>query len=106
MLKNWKAILASTVLSASMFGAGATFTSAAHAQVTSPVPYYQGGLRGERGSNHNIHWVRRRVETLIDELQRDQRDYGGHREQAIDLMQQARNQLLQAEQWDASHPGR
>ena len=106
MLKNWKAILASTVLSASMFGAGAALTSAAHAQVTAPVPYNQGGLRGERGSNHNIHWVRRRVETLLDELQRDQRDYGGHRIAAINLMQQARNQLLQAEQWDASHPGR
>ena len=106
MLKHWKAALASMILSVSMFGAGAAFTSAAHAQVTSPVPYYQGGLRGERGSNRNIHWVRRRVETLIDELQRDQRDYGGQREQAIDLLQQARQHLLAAEQWDASHPGR
>ncbi len=32
MIKNWKAGLASLVLSVSMFGAGAAFTSVAQAQ--------------------------------------------------------------------------
>jgi hypothetical protein len=70
-----------------------------------PPPYNMGGLRTERGSRLNIRHVRQRLETLIDELQRDQRDYGGHRIDAINLMQQARAQLIQAEQWDAAHPG-
>jgi len=44
------------------------------------------------------------VEIAIDQLQRDQRDYGGHRQQAIDLMQQARIQIIAAIEWDATHP--
>ncbi|MBV9402746.1 MAG: hypothetical protein JO018_03360 [Candidatus Eremiobacteraeota bacterium] len=62
-------------------------------------------LRGERGSARNIYQVRIRLERLIDQLQRDQHDYGGYRQHAIDLMQQARQQLLLAEQWDLQHPG-
>lgn len=105
MIRNWKAGLSAAVLSVSMFGAGAVFTSSAHAQMT-PVPLGSGGLRTERGSNENVRHVRRKLETLIDELQRDQRDYGGQRVQAIDLMQQARQHLLMAEQFEATHPGR
>ena len=103
MVKNIKATVAAALLSASMFGAGAAFTSAAHAQMT-PVPYRNGGLRTERGSNMNVRHVRQRLETLLDELQRDQRDYGGHRVSAINLMQQARQQLLMAEQFELAHP--
>ena len=105
MIRNWKAGLSAAILSVSMFGAGAAFTSSAHAQMT-PVPYSSGGLRTERGSQLNVRHVRQKLETLIDELQRDQRDYGGHRVQAIDMMQQARQQLLAAEQFEATHPGR
>ena len=105
MIRNWKAGLSAVLLSVSMFGAGAAFTSSAHAQMT-PVPLSNGGIRTERGSNENVSHVRRKLETLIDELQRDQRDYAGHRRAAIDLMQQARQQLLMAEQFEATHPGR
>ena len=105
MLKNWKAAVAAVALSGAMFGAGAAFTSSAHAQVVAQTQPVRPALRGERGSARNIIAVRRRLEALIDQLQRDQRDYGGHREQAIDLMQQARYQLDLAIQWDATHPG-
>jgi hypothetical protein len=107
MLKNWKTALAAAALSTSMFAAGAVYTSGAHAQTTpmpatSARPMWQ---RGEGRSNYNIHRVRRRLERLIDELSHDQRDYGGHRVQAINFLQQARTQLLQAEQFDKTHPG-
>jgi Spy/CpxP family protein refolding chaperone len=102
MIRNWKAALSAAVLSVSMFAAGAALTTSAHAQMT-PVPYRNGGLRGESGSFRNLHHVRQRLETLISELQRDQRDYGGHRVAAINLMQQARAELIQAEQYDKSH---
>jgi len=61
--------------------------------------------RGERGSVRNIRFVRTRLERLVDELQRDRHDYGGHREQAIDIMSKARQQLLEAEAYDGAHPG-
>jgi hypothetical protein len=57
------------------------------------------GLRNQPASNGNLLHVRAWVEQMIDQLQRDERDYGGHREQAIDAMQAARNQLLAAEQY-------
>ena len=96
MLKNWKAATASLLLSISMFGAGAAFTSAAHAQNVA-------ALRGETGSARNLLYVRRRLEVLIDQLQRDQRDYGGHRVAAIGDLQQGRAQLDEAIEYDRSH---
>ncbi len=96
MVKNWKAALASLILSASMFGAGAVFTSTAHAQ-SAPA------LRGEYGSARNIMRAKTRLEAIIDQLQRDQRDYGGHRVAAIADMQQARGQLQAAIDYDATH---
>ena len=108
---NFKPILLSGLLVAgSIAGVASAQTvsqsNAAGVQVaqtyyTPPPPR----LRGERGSARNIYQVRIRLERLIDELQRDQRDYGGHRVDAIQLMQQARQQLLLAEQWDLQHPG-
>ncbi len=82
-------------------GAAATFaaTKAAFAQ-TPPPP----GTRGEVGSAKNIQNVRRSLERLIDQLQRDQHDFGGWRVKAIQAMQQARSDLDQALQWDATHP--
>ena len=105
MLRNWKAAVAGVALSGAMFGAGAAYTSSAQAQVVAPAQTIRPALRGERGSARNIIAVRRRLEALIDQLQQDRRDYGGHREQALDLMQQARYQLDLAIQWDATHPG-
>lgn len=60
--------------------------------------------RGSKGSDRNIARVRHHLEKVIDELQHDQHDYHGHRETALDLLHQARQQLLAAEQYDAKHP--
>jgi hypothetical protein len=98
MVKNWKAALAAVILSLSMFGAGAAFTAGAQAQTIA-------ALRGERGSAYNLLYVRRRLEALIDQLQRDRHDYGGHRIAAVGDMQQARAQLDAAIDYDRSHPG-
>jgi|SRR5450755_551077 len=61
--------------------------------------------RGQGRSNHNISKVRHHLEHVIDELQHDQYDYGGHRETALDLLQRARTELLAAEQYESQHPG-
>ncbi|MBV8726580.1 MAG: hypothetical protein JO233_02250 [Candidatus Eremiobacteraeota bacterium] len=99
----FKPLLVSGLLATALIaGAATTQTAPAAAQtVAAPNPY----LRGERGSARNIYRVRIRLERLIDQLNNDQRDYGGHRVAAIQLMQQARQQLLLAEQWDLQHPG-
>ena len=60
--------------------------------------------RDEYKSGRNLQKVRHRLERVIDELQHDQNDYGGHRAQAMTLLQQAREQLLEAEQYDTAHP--
>ena len=93
MVKNWKAAIATLVFCATSFGAGAVFTSGAQA-------------RSEWGSATNIYGVRGRLGALIDQLQRDNRDYGGHRVAAINEMQQAQAQLTQALRYDGAHPGR
>ncbi|HYM91525.1 MAG TPA: hypothetical protein VEW91_07840 [bacterium] len=78
-------------------------STAALAQTTAPTQP-QNPTRGETGSARNIKKVRYMVERLIDELQHDQRDYGGYRVKAIAQLQQARADLDQALQWDATHP--
>ena len=93
MVKNWKAALATLVFCATSFGAGAVFTSSAQA-------------RSEWGSATNIFNVRNRLGGLVDQLQRDNRDYGGHRIAAIGDMQRAQAELSQALQYDSAHPGR
>lgn len=60
--------------------------------------------RNQHRSDRNISNVRRHLEHVIDELQHDQHDYGGHRETALDLLRQAREQLVIAERFDAQHP--
>jgi len=60
--------------------------------------------RSEVGSARNIQYVRHRLEALIDQLQHDRHDYGGYRVRAIAALQQARADLDQALQWDATHP--
>ncbi len=82
-------------------GAAATFAAAQAAFAQTPPPP---GTRGEIGSAKNIQHVRRMLERLIDQLQRDQHDFGGWRVKAIQAMQQARYDLDQALQWDATHP--
>ena len=104
MTKTWKTGITSAILSISLLGAGAALTPAAHAQTANPMPE-SSAARGEWGSNHSIAHVRQRLERVIDNLQRDQHDYGGHRVKALELCQQARAELLQAEQYEKAHPG-
>ena len=95
------------VLSAAL--AGTALTTVASAQLQQPQPYAVNAqhLRGNRGSDQNIRREYRRLEQVIDGLQRDQRDYGGHRAQAIEALQQARRQLDEALEYDRTHgPGR
>ena len=104
MTKNWKSGITTAILSLSLIGAGAALTPAVQAQTTYPMPQST-APRGEWGSNHSISRVRYRLERVIDNLQRDQHDYGGHRVKALELLQQARQELLAAEQYEKAHPG-
>ena len=70
---------------------------AAPSTSASPTPAHS-WRRNESKSNHNIREVRRHLERVIDELQHDQHDYAGHRAKALDLLNQARQELLLAEQ--------
>ena len=60
--------------------------------------------RGEIGSARNLKYVREKLHDLIAQLYGDRRDYGGYRVKAIGAMEQARADLDQALQWDATHP--
>jgi hypothetical protein len=83
-------------------GVAATLAAskAALAQTYPPTPPPG---RGEVGSARNIQYVRFRLEALIDQLQHDGHDFGGYRVRAIAALQQARADLDQALQWDATH---
>lgn len=89
------------VLSAAV--AGTALTTVASAQLQQPYAVSAQHLRGDRGSDQNIRREYRRLEQVIDGLQRDQRDYGGHRAQAIEALQQARRQLDEALEYDRTH---
>ena len=84
-------------------GAGAALATAA-AALAAPTPNPK-WMRNQNRSDVNVRRVRRHLEHVIDELQHDRHDYGGHREKALDLLQRARQELLAAEQFDAAHPG-
>jgi len=62
-------------------------------------------MRGEGASARNLLSVRRRLEHLIDQMQRDQHDYNGLRVKAIQDLQNARQDIIQAIEYDATHPG-
>jgi len=87
MIQNWKAALGAVILSLTTFGTGAAWTASAQARPAIPLVRADG--RGDR----NLRADRQRLEAIIDQLQRDPRDYGGHREQAVDLLTQARAQI-------------
>ncbi len=96
------------VLSAALAGTALTTVASAQQQ-PQPQPYAMNAhhLRGNKGSDQNIRREYRKLEQVIDGLQRDQRDYGGHRAQAIEALQQARRQLDEALEYDRTHgPGR
>ncbi|HET7266182.1 MAG TPA: hypothetical protein VFL28_16075 [bacterium] len=77
--------------------AAATFAAAGAAMAQVPP------ARGEVGSGRNLVHVRAALEGMIDQLQHDQTDYGGFRVRAIENMQRARNDIVAALQWDATH---
>lgn len=111
-MKNIRLALGAATLSLGMAASASVFAVPASAQTVNPQigaaissQMRPASLRGERGSLRSIAQVRRHLERLIDSLQRDRHDYDGHRVRALELMQQAREQLLQAERTDARNPG-
>jgi len=96
---------------ATIAGIAATLAASgvALAQTTAPnqmPPGQKPPGRGEYSSGRNIRRVHQMLERAIDELQHDQRDYGGYRVKAIAELQQAREDLTAALKWDKSHPGK
>jgi hypothetical protein len=98
-MKRFAALLGAAVLAVGMYFAGAVTTSAANADWSNVV-----AARGEYGSARNIISAKKRLEVVIDQLNRDQRDYGGHRAAAVNLLQQGRAQLQAAIDYDSTHP--
>src|SRR5579872_6024044 len=97
-------ILGGAVGLAAVLATGVAVTSAAPVDAqAAPQIVAQNYMRGEVGSARNLLSVRRRLEALIDQMQHDQRDYGGYRVQAIQALQQARQDIIQAIQYDSSH---
>jgi len=60
-------------------------------------------LRNDCASDANLKYARRDVEKTIDVLQRDNTDYGGHRVAAIADLQKARQEIVAALIYDATH---
>jgi hypothetical protein len=54
-------------------------------------------------SNRNIEFMRKIVGALVDDLNSDQHDYGGHRANAVAKLQQADSELQQAEAYVKAH---
>lgn len=61
-------------------------------------------MRGQGASNYNIRREKQRLERIIDALNKDDRDYGGHKANAMKLLQQARVELQAAVDYEAAHP--
>ena len=60
-------------------------------------------VRPDGASDRNLRGVRHRLEGLIDQLQHDQSDYGGHRLKALADLQQARAEIVAALGDDRGH---
>lgn len=58
----------------------------------------------DSGSDRNMQYARWYIERGIDQLQNDQRDYSGHRVDAINDMQQARTDILTGLRADEGDP--
>ncbi|MBV8150621.1 MAG: hypothetical protein JOY59_03615, partial [Candidatus Eremiobacteraeota bacterium] len=95
---NLRLLGASAALIGLLTGAVVSDLRPAQPQAVSPPSYTV--TRGERGSARNLVAVRRRLERLIDQMQHDQRDYGGYRVKAIADLQQARADIVSAIQYD------
>ena len=84
--------------------AATTLGTAASAQQQQPIAN-PGAMynRHGQGSDRNLRVEIRRLEQVIDRLQRDNLDYAGHRVQAIADLQRARQQLEDALEYDNTH---
>jgi len=60
-------------------------------------------LRGDCASDINLNVVRRNIEHIMDVLQHDNGDYGGHRVAALRLLASGREMLKDAIQYDSTH---
>lgn len=60
-------------------------------------------LKGGSASDNNLNAVRHRLESYIDQLRRDAHDFGGHRDNAIEWLQRAINELEAAVRYDQTH---
>ncbi len=85
--------------------AALSVTTLGAAVASAQAPQYPAAMhmRGDRGSDRNLRVERRRIEAVIDGLQRHQHDYNGHRVRAIQDLQQARAELDAALQADRNH---
>ncbi len=88
---NFKAILATALISATVGAMGAGIANA------------QAYERGQHPSNRNMWWVDGQVRALINQLNHDDHDYGGHRVAAINDLEAARSQIVAAEQFARQH---
>jgi hypothetical protein len=104
--------VAATAAAAGVAVAGTPASGATRAPPYSPYPGgspnpgqspHPHGTRGQGSSDDNLQRVHHHLEKMIDLLQHDQHDYCGHREQAIDLLQQARAQIEAGLACDQQH---
>ncbi len=84
-------------LAAGFAGVASAQTTTVPVTQTQPVNGQQ-WRRGDCRSGHNLSHVRRRLDGVIDQLNHDQKDYGGHRVTAISDLQAARTEITTAEQ--------
>lgn len=99
-------VLSTTIVRAEDIVSSQPFLQLAQAQppgTMMPAPQVVPGARGQYGSDKDIWHRRRQIEHIIDELEHDQSDYGGLKGKAIQDLNVARQDLLQAEQYAHSH---
>jgi hypothetical protein len=84
--------------------AAAQFAAAHGYQMPSTSPITRGGGRRQQSqSDHSVQKAQEVVSRVITRLQKDSRDFGGHRVAAINLLNQAQGELTAGAQYAASH---
>ncbi|HEV3153800.1 MAG TPA: hypothetical protein VGZ02_08360 [Candidatus Baltobacteraceae bacterium] len=76
----------------------------ARGQIREALAYENQNGPADSGSDRNMRYARWFIERGIDQLQNDQHDYSGHRVDAMNDMQQARQDILQGLHADESDP--
>ena len=80
-----------------MMAAAGTWTTARLVAQAPPASHPDSG----KGENHPVlQNSMRQIEAIKDRLQRAPKDFGGHKEAAIDALNHALNELQQAVQYD------